>query len=359
MRNYLTAVLVLFLWLTHGTAQAANMNITVGPNNSETFSPANVTINVGDTITFSYKGGSMPHNAVSKNLFRCAQGCDGAGGDGDASSSSWTSVVTLTTAGTFNYYCEIHGTPTSGMHGTITVNGSAPPPPDFGVSADTPSVSVTQGASATVGVTLAPQNGFNGNVSYAASGLPSGVVASFVNDSATHATMTLASNSSATPGNATVTITATSGSLVHTTSVALSVLASAPTFSITGGITGSWYDPALSGQGFNIEVLPGNTLIAIWYVFDGAGNNLWLSGIGPYGGDSTTLSMSQTTGGAFPPAFDPAKIVRSPWGTLTLQFSDCNTGTATWITTDTTQLNFPNGSMPIKRLTALDTLACP
>ena len=230
MRNYLTAVLVLFLWLTHGTAQAANMNITVGPNNSETFSPANVTINVGDTITFSYKGGSMPHNAVSKNLFRCAQGCDGAGGDGDASSSSWTSVVTLTTAGTFNYYCEIHGTPTSGMHGTITVNGSAPPPPDFGVSADTPSVSVTQGASATVGVTLAPQNGFNGNVSYAASGLPSGVVASFVNDSATHATMTLASNSSATPGNATVTITATSGSLVHSTSVALSVLASSPTF---------------------------------------------------------------------------------------------------------------------------------
>ena len=355
MRNYLTAMLALFVWC--GAAQAASVTITVGASGSETFSPANVTINAGETVTFVYSGGSMPHNAVSDGLFRCAKGCDGAGGNGNASSSSWSSQVTLTTAGKFNYYCEIHGTPTAGMHGSITVVGAATP--DFGLGADAPSVNVTQSGSATVGVTVTPQNGFNGTVTYAASGLPSGVTAAFSNDSGTHATLTLSAGSTAATGPANVTITATSGSLVHTTTVAVNVVASVPTFSITRGITGSWYNPAQSGQGFNLEILSGNTFVAFWYVFDDAGNNLWLTGAGSYSGNSTTLGMTQTTGGAFPPAFDPTKIVRGSWGTLTLQFTDCNNGTASWISNDTTQVHFANGSMPIKRLTSVDTVTCP
>lgn len=352
MRKHVTAILGLFLCLAHGTVQAANTNVTVGPGGTDTFSPANVTVNAGDTVTFTYAGGTMPHNVTSDGLFRCAKGCDSSGGNGNATTSSWTSVVTFNTAGTYNYYCEIHGTPTSGMHGTVTVNGSVPTP-DFSVAADAASASVAQGASTTVGVTVTPQNGFSGSVSYAASGLPAGVTASFAIDSATHATLTLGASSSATIGSANVTVAATSGSLVHTTSIALSV---AP-FAITRGITGSWYNPAQSGQGFNVEVLPNTGFIAFWYVFDAAGHNLWLTGAGAYSGDTTTLNMTETTGGAFPPAFDPTRIARSPWGTLTLQFSDCNNGTATWAPSDTT--NFSGGSMPIKRLTNVDGLVCP
>ncbi len=358
MRNYVTAMLGLFLCFANGAAIAANVNVTVGPSGSDSFSPANVTVNAGDTVTFTYSGGSMPHNVVSDGLFRCAKGCDGAGGNGNASSSSWSAQVTFNTPGAFNYYCEIHGTPTAGMHGRVTVNGAAPTP-DFGVGADSGTASITQGGNAAVGITVTPQNGFNGSVGYAASGLPAGVTASFANDSATHATMTLTADGSAAVGTSNVTITATSGSLAHTTSVALTVVASSPTFSIARGITGSWYNPAQSGQGFNVEVLPGNTFVAFWYVFDDTGKNLWLTGAGGYGGNSVTLNMTATSGGAFPPAFDPTKIARNPWGTLTLTFSDCNNAVASWTSNDATQLRFPNGTMPIKRLTSVDTLACP
>jgi plastocyanin len=352
-------MLGLLLFFANGAVDAANVNVTVGPSGTDTFAPANVTVNAGDTVTFSYSGGAMPHNVVSDGLFRCAKGCDGAGGNGNATGSSWNAQVTFNTPGAFNYYCEIHGTPTAGMHGKITVNGSAPPSPDFGVGADSGTANILQGGNAAVGITVTPQNGFSGNVAYAASGLPAGVTASFANDSATHATMTLTASGTAAVGTSNVTITATSGSLVHTTSVALTVTASTPTFSIARGITGSWYNPAQSGQGFNVEVLPNNTFVAFWYVFDDTGHNLWLTGAGAYSGDSVTLNMTATTGGAFPPAFDPTKIARNPWGTLTLTFSDCNNATASWTSNDTTQVHFPNGSMPVKRLTSVDTLTCP
>jgi plastocyanin len=53
--------------------------------------------------------------------FRCANGCDGAGGNGSPSSANWTSTITLTTVGTIAFYCEIHGAPGQGMSGTINV----------------------------------------------------------------------------------------------------------------------------------------------------------------------------------------------------------------------------------------------
>jgi plastocyanin len=97
---------------------------------SLTFSPASLTINAGDTVTFSY-GGGPAHNVVSNTgLFRCAHGCDGdgAGGNGNLS-TGWHATVAFPTAGTFGYFCEAHGSPGSGMHGTIIVNAVTPPPP--------------------------------------------------------------------------------------------------------------------------------------------------------------------------------------------------------------------------------------
>ena len=80
---------------------------------------------VGDTITFNNVGAAPGfHNVRSDGpvtTFRCANGCDGAGGDGSPSSTNWTATITLTAADTINYYCEIHGAPGQGMFGTINV----------------------------------------------------------------------------------------------------------------------------------------------------------------------------------------------------------------------------------------------
>ncbi len=143
--------------------------------------------------------------------------------------------------------------------------------------------------------------------------------------------------------------------------VILTCSSAAATFSITPGITGSWYNPAQSGQGFNIEVLPNNQIGVYWYTFDQSGNNLWLTGVGVYGGDfpnTASIPLTITTGGFFPPKFDPNAITRNPWGQLTITFSDCNTAQAVWTPTILGS-GFGSGSSPITRLTSIAGLSCP
>ncbi|MGA9423154.1 MAG: plastocyanin/azurin family copper-binding protein [Rhodanobacteraceae bacterium] len=114
------------------SAFATDHMVTVG-GGPLAFDPATLTVDVGDTVTFTNAGGF--HNATSDpdavTAFRCANGCDGDGngGDGAPSGSAWTFTITLDTAGTVGYHCEIHGAPGGGMFGTITVNPATTPDP--------------------------------------------------------------------------------------------------------------------------------------------------------------------------------------------------------------------------------------
>jgi plastocyanin len=108
------------------TASAADHVVNALSN--MTFSPKTLTINAGDTVTFKNGGGF--HNVASDpgavTAFRCANGCDGTGGNGDLSSTSWSATVAFPTAGTAAFHCEAHGAAGGiGMSGTITVQ-SAP-----------------------------------------------------------------------------------------------------------------------------------------------------------------------------------------------------------------------------------------
>ena len=108
-----------------------------------------------------------------------------------------------------------------------TVSKQSPPTsgtPDFSLSQSPGSLTIAQGSSGSSTITVAAQNGFTGSVTLAASGLASGVTASFgTNPTASTSTLTLTASSTATTGTSTVTITGTSGSLSHTTTVALTV----------------------------------------------------------------------------------------------------------------------------------------
>ncbi len=113
---------------------------------------------------------------------------------------------------------------TYGSTHTATLAVSAPP--NFTLSTSPSSLSITQGASGTSTITITPQNGFSGSVSLSASGLPSGVTASFSpNPTTTTSTLTLTASSTATTGTVPVTITGTSGSLTNATTITLTVLA--------------------------------------------------------------------------------------------------------------------------------------
>ena len=76
------------------------------------------------------------------------------------------------------------------------------------------------------------------------------------------------------------------------------------------GLTGSWYEPATSGQGIEVEVYPdlssgmGSTFVS-WFTYDavsgGADHQRWYTAYGPVvtGQPNALLTIYQNTGGNF------------------------------------------------------------
>jgi subtilase family serine protease len=103
-------------------------------------------------------------------------------------------------------------------------NWPAAPTENFALSASPNSLAITQGTNGFATITISPQNGFSGTVSLSATGLPSGVSASF-NPSSTTTTssLTIGVSATAATGTASITITGTSGTLTHQTTLTLTI----------------------------------------------------------------------------------------------------------------------------------------
>lgn len=134
-----------------------------------------------------------------------------------------------------------------------------------------------------------------------------------------------------------------------------------PPFAIGGATTGLWYDPQQSGQGFDITIAQNNTFIAVWFVFTPNGSaQSWIFAQGTYDPTSTTITIPSSGvfiegGTAFPPNFNHNQLTRTNWGTLTFNFTDCNTGTVAW---NSTVSGYGSGTMNLSRLTATPGLSC-
>ena len=105
------------------TAQAEDFSVKTTSANG--FTPQELTVKPGDSVTFSNAGGF--HNVVW---------VEGTFDDGSQASPPdpafvWPTdpVRTFNAEGTFHYYCEQHGTAEgAGMAGKVTVSSTAPPP---------------------------------------------------------------------------------------------------------------------------------------------------------------------------------------------------------------------------------------
>lgn len=128
-----------------------------------------------------------------------------------------------------------------------------------------------------------------------------------------------------------------------------------------GYLSGSWYDPTQSGQGFELEfTAQANNLIATWFTYspDNSGTTRWVYGQGIYNPaqGSVTVPAVLTSGAAFPPNFVGADVKKTPWGTLTFTFTDCNHATMTW---SSTLPGYGSGTQQLQRLTSIAGLSCP
>jgi len=185
----------------------------------------------------------------------------------------------------------------------LTVN----PAPSFTVAASPASLSIAQGASGTSTITLTAKNGFSGSATLTASGLPSGVTASFsTNPTTGTSVLTLTASSTAAVGAATVTITGTSGSLTATTTVALAVTAKAGfACHVIYSITSQWQ----SGFGTSITIEnTGTTAITNWTLTFAFANGqkvtqVWNGNESQSGANVTVTNMSYNgsipTGGSY------------------------------------------------------------
>jgi plastocyanin len=108
-----------FLCLNNGTAGAATKIVAVAPG-GRIFSPAALTIQPGDTVTWVWQGNG--HSVTSgtpgqpSGLF-----------DSGVHDTNFTFSFTFPDAGTFPYFCMPHGL-CCGMVGSVTVAGATPSP---------------------------------------------------------------------------------------------------------------------------------------------------------------------------------------------------------------------------------------
>jgi plastocyanin len=255
MRQLVHVIGIAVLSLAALRAQAADHQVSVG-GASVRFDPPDITINVGDTVTWVSTSAQAHNVHANDNSFRCAAGCDGNGGNGNPRIGPWSATVAFPHAGIYGYRCDPHA--------------------NYGM----------------LGVVRVVEGGGGGGTQH----VP-----------------------------------------------------------ITSGFTGAWYDPAQSGHGIFIEVLPGNQMLAWWFTFNPDGTQqAWFGNVGAIDGDTATIDALQAEGGRWIPNFDPANVTQEPWGRLTFQFTDCNHGEVTFSTSGP----YGNGHMDLVRITQPAGLEC-
>jgi len=124
-------------------------------------------------------------------------------------------------------------------------------------------------------------------------------------------------------------------------------------------MSGSWYSPDRSGEGFTLQVLDNGTAYALWFTYPPAGSAVQQAWIyadgGRIEGDRIIFDNAITTRGPrFGAGYDPAQLQVSPWGRIEFQFTSCNEANVTYVG----PAAWGTGTRGVTRLTALAELEC-
>ena len=189
----------------------------IPPTGTITSPASDVTITAGQSVNYSGTG-SDPDGSIS------AYSWSFPGGNPSSSNLANPGNITYSTPGTF--------TTTFTVTDNVGITDPNPPTrtisvqPDFSLSASPASRSVVQGGGTSYTATVTAGTGFSGTVSLSVSGLPAGASASFSPASLStsgSSTLSVSTSTSTPPGSYPLTVTGTSGSLVHTANVTLVV----------------------------------------------------------------------------------------------------------------------------------------
>ncbi len=257
--------------LTHSTA--LTLKISAEPDFSIGLSPSAISAVAGTSST-TFTTSVTAQNGFTGSAMVTLAGLPAGATTSPASPFSVAAgsnqTVTLTlpaTVSSSSYTVTATGTSGSLTHAaalTLTVSGA----PDFGIAVSPNAITAAAGTSNTTFTTsITSQNGFSGSTSVALSGLPAGATTSpaspFNLAAGSSQTVTLSLPPTTASGNYTVTATATSGSLTHSTALTLTV-GTVPAFSIAlspvaiavnAGMSNSNFTATITGEnGFSGSV---------------------------------------------------------------------------------------------------------
>lgn len=130
---------------------------------------------------------------------------------------------------------------------------------------------------------------------------------------------------------------------------------SAGAYDVGPELSGSWYDPAKSGQGFTIQVLDSETALLTWFTFDTNGNQRWIQGVGDIDGNTISFTELNRFGGpSFGASFDPDDVEIIPSGTMEVRFDSCDEGVAEFSGAS----DLPEDTLELTRLTTVAGFDC-
>jgi serine protease len=89
-------------------------------------------------------------------------------------------------------------------------------------------------------------------------------------------------------------------------------------------ISGTWFDPQRSGEGWVVQAIGNNLAVYYWFTFDPDGNQAWFGGAARLVDGSLVLTdAQQPVGGRFGPGFSPSQVTLRPWGAMAMTLTAC------------------------------------
>jgi hypothetical protein len=221
------------------------------PSGNITSPASNVSIPVGQSVFFAGTGTS-PNGTITGYSWVFP------GGTPSTSLLANPGSVTYVKSGT--YTASLTVTDSTGLTDPSPQTRTIAVSSDFALSATPASRTISPGGGTTYAVTVTPAAGFAGTVSFSVTGLPSGASTSFnpaaVNSSGS-TTMNVTTSTSVPAGSYPLTVTGTSGALVHSTNVTLVV--SATGVGTIQYVQSNYADPQASQSPVNVTFTAAQT----------------------------------------------------------------------------------------------------
>lgn len=364
LRAHFRAALCVALYACATTAHAQTIHtVTVGNN---FFSPANLTIQVGDTVRWINAADGGPVHNVTGDTWGSPQ-----------TAESFTYSRVFDEEGVEDYLCTIHP---GSMQGTITVEGDG-----GGTTADL----VLEEISVNNDINYQPGGELTIEAEITNSGSETSPAYSVVFFASTDSNITAADTALGStnrnalgvgnddnfsvnvnlpqglaPGNYFI------GGIIdiddadngNNTNFEDEPISVQDAFVINSGLNDSWFNADTAGQGFFITVFPDiGSIFLAWFTYEterpaesvtanlGEPGHRWLTAFGNYAGNLAVLDVELTVGGIF--NSDEPAPVQSADGTIEIEFIDCNSAIIRYDITSAGVI----GEIPISRI-AIDNV---